>query len=78
MENFQDMADQFIDGRAAVQVDSGDSLGKVWTQLIQDAALRERMGNAARKIAERNRGAANRTVERIVPFIDPSAKGTSA
>jgi 3-deoxy-D-manno-octulosonic-acid transferase len=78
MENFQDMADQFIDGHAAVQVASADSLGKVWTQLIQDAGLRERMGKAAREIAERNRGATQRTLDRIAPLLDRQAKGTPA
>lgn len=73
MENFQDMADQFLDGHAAVQVPSAQSLGKVWTQLIQDEALRARMGQAARKIAERNRGAAQRTLDRVAPLIEPLA-----
>jgi len=72
MENFQDMADQFLDGHAAVQVPSAQSLGKVWTQLIQDESLRGRMGQAARKIAERNRGAAQRTLDRIAPLIASS------
>jgi 3-deoxy-D-manno-octulosonic-acid transferase len=78
MENFQDMADQFLDGHAAAQVASAESLGKVWTQLIQDAALRDLMGKAARKIAENNRGATNRTLDLIAPLLDAPAKGTSA
>src|ERR1700678_57532 len=78
MENFQDMADQFLDRRGAVQVASAESLGKVWMQLIQDTALRARMGNSAREVAELNRGATNRTLDLIAPLIDASAKGPSA
>jgi 3-deoxy-D-manno-octulosonic-acid transferase len=75
MENFQDMADQFLAGHAAVQVASAQSLGKAWAQLIENALLRERMGNAAREIAERNRGATNRTLDRISPLLHRTTKG---
>jgi 3-deoxy-D-manno-octulosonic-acid transferase len=75
MENFQDMADQFLDGHAAVQVASAQSLGKVWIQLIQDTTLRERIGKAAREIAERNRGATDRTLDRVSPLLVRTTKG---
>jgi 3-deoxy-D-manno-octulosonic-acid transferase len=77
MENFQDMADQFLDGHAGVQVASAESLGKVWIQLIQNTMLRETMGKAARGIAERNRGTAKRSLDRIAPLIDHAAKGAT-
>jgi len=70
MENFRDMAAQFLKARAAVQVTSGQQLGKVWAQLIEDNALRERMGRAARELSERNRGASARSLERIVSVLD--------
>jgi 3-deoxy-D-manno-octulosonic-acid transferase len=75
MENFQEMADQFLDGHAAVQVASAQSLGKVWTQLIESVSLRERLGSAAREIAARNRGATNRTLDRIAPLLQQTPKG---
>lgn len=75
MENFQEMADQFLDGHAAVQVASAQSLGKVWTQLIESVPLRERLGHAAREIAARNRGATNRTLERVAPLLQEKPKG---
>ncbi|MGA3300241.1 MAG: 3-deoxy-D-manno-octulosonic acid transferase [Candidatus Acidiferrales bacterium] len=78
MENFQDMADQFLDGRAGVQVASAQSLGKVWIQLIENSALRDAMGKSALAIAERNRGTAKRSLDRIVPLIDRAAKGPTA
>src|ERR1700722_5537337 len=76
MENFQDMADQFLNGHAAVQVSSAASLAKVWMQLIENQPLRAQIGTAARAIAERNRGAAQRTIERIELFIDQRPKAT--
>ena len=69
MENFRDMAAQFLKARAAVQVTSGQQLGEVWAQLIEDNALRERMGRAARELSERNRGATARSLERIVSML---------
>ena len=52
MENFRDMAAQFLAASAGVQVASGPQLGKVWVQLIEDNSLRERMGAAARELSE--------------------------
>ena len=76
MENFREMASQFLSARAGVQVASGQQLGKVWVQLIEDNALRERMGNAARALSERNRGATARSLDRIAAVLD--GRGQSA
>jgi 3-deoxy-D-manno-octulosonic-acid transferase len=65
MENFKDMADQFLDAHAGVQVTTGPGLGKVWIQLIEDTAMRQRMGAAARAISERDRGATERSLAHI-------------
>ena len=78
MENFQDMADQFLNGRAGVQVASAQGLGKTWIQLIENSALREAMGKSALTIAERNRGTAQRSLDRIAPLIENAAKGPGA
>jgi 3-deoxy-D-manno-octulosonic-acid transferase len=72
MENFQEMAEQFLSARAGIQVSSGTQLGKVWVQLIEDNATRERMGRAAREISERNRGATAKTIERITAILNSS------
>lgn len=76
MENFQEMAAQFLAAQAGVQVKSGQQLGKVWVRLIEDNALRERMGKAAQKLSERNRGATARVLGRIADVLD--AAGRSA
>jgi 3-deoxy-D-manno-octulosonic-acid transferase len=76
MENFRDMASQFLAAKAGVQVTSGQQLGKVWVQLIEDNPLRERMGKAARALSERNRGATARALGRIVEVIESKESAT--
>jgi len=76
MENFQGMAEAFLAARAGVQVSSGTQLGKVWVQLIEDDATRERMGRAAYEISERNRGATERTLERIIAILNSSSQSS--
>jgi 3-deoxy-D-manno-octulosonic-acid transferase len=76
MENFRDMAGQFLAARAGVQVQTAHQLGKVWVQLIEDDALRERMGRAARELSERNRGATARVLDCIAALLE--AEGRSA
>jgi 3-deoxy-D-manno-octulosonic-acid transferase len=76
MENFRDMASQFLSSKAAVQVSSGQQLGKVWVQLIEDTALRERMGKSARALSERNRGATARSLERIIAVMESKESST--
>jgi 3-deoxy-D-manno-octulosonic-acid transferase len=78
MENFREMADQFLDAHAGVQVTSGQGLGKVWIQLIRDDKMRERMGKSARVICERNRGATERSLDRIAGLLNGAAKGNAA
>jgi 3-deoxy-D-manno-octulosonic-acid transferase len=70
MENFREMAEQFMSAQAGVQVNSGDHLGRVWVQLIDDEALRRNAGEAARALAERNRGATARVTKRIAAVLE--------
>jgi 3-deoxy-D-manno-octulosonic-acid transferase len=72
MENFREMADQFLDAHAGVQVATGEQLGKVWVQLIENDAMRKHMGKAASEISERNRGATVRCLERIAAVLTDS------
>lgn len=75
MENFSEMAAQFLSAHAGVQVTSGPQLGKVWVQLIEDSPIRERMGAAARALSERNRGATERSLGRIAAVLDGKGPG---
>ncbi|MGB9068600.1 MAG: 3-deoxy-D-manno-octulosonic acid transferase [Candidatus Acidiferrales bacterium] len=70
MENFRDMAAQFLAAKGGIEVSSGEMLGKVWEQLVDDKSTRERMGAAARALSERNRGATARSLDRIAAVID--------
>jgi hypothetical protein len=56
-------------------VSSGESLGKAWMGLIEDHGLSERMGRAARKLVESNRGATARSLERIVAILEEHGSG---
>jgi 3-deoxy-D-manno-octulosonic-acid transferase len=70
MDNFREMAEQFLSAQAGVQVTSGEHLGRVWAQLIENSGLRERTGEAARALAERNRGATSRSLELIAAVLE--------
>jgi 3-deoxy-D-manno-octulosonic-acid transferase len=76
MENFSEMADEFLSARAGIQVSSGTQLGKACVQLIEDDATRERMGGAAYDISQRNRGATARTLEHITAILDGSRRSS--
>jgi 3-deoxy-D-manno-octulosonic-acid transferase len=76
MENFREMAAQFLSAHAGIQVRNSQQLGKVWVQLIEDDAARERIGKAARALSERNRGATARSLERIATILDASGTTT--
>ncbi len=75
MENFREMAAQFLRARAAVQAESGEHLGTVWAQLISDPEQSGKMGRAARELVERNRGATARSIERIAAILDGRRSG---
>jgi 3-deoxy-D-manno-octulosonic-acid transferase len=69
MDNFREMAEQFLSVQAGVQVNSGEHLGRVWVQLIENDGLRRKTGEAARSIAERNRGATVRVVDCVAAVL---------
>ncbi len=65
MENFHEMAADFLAARAAVQVANERELGDTWVELIRGEEERRRMGDAAKALVERNRGATAKSLERI-------------
>jgi 3-deoxy-D-manno-octulosonic-acid transferase len=70
MENFRDMAQEFVSDDAGIQVRTGEQLGNTWVKLIRDTAARERMGRKAKELAEKNRGATARTIEKVATILD--------
>ena len=69
MDSFREMSLQFLAAGVGIQVRSGEELGRVWVRLIEDKQVRERMGNAARQLIERSRGATNLAAARILETI---------
>jgi 3-deoxy-D-manno-octulosonic-acid transferase len=69
MENFRDMARQFRAEDAGVQVRSSNDLAQAWVKLIQDETLARRMGEKAKSVAQRNRGATQRCFARIEAIL---------
>lgn len=65
MQNFREIARQFLDAHAAVQAPSAAALGDAWLDLLADDPRRLAMGQAARELVERNRGATERVLERV-------------
>jgi 3-deoxy-D-manno-octulosonic-acid transferase len=72
MENFRDIAAEFRNAGAAVEVSSGEDLGRRWLELLEDPSRRESLGGTARRLVERNRGATERTIERLAVVLEES------
>jgi 3-deoxy-D-manno-octulosonic-acid transferase len=69
MENFQDVASTFLSRGAARQVHSPEDLGVAWIEMVQDRDGTSRMGDLARKLMDENRGATERTLQRVVAAL---------
>ena len=73
MENFQEIASEFLGAGAAVQVEDQSSLEAAIEGLLSDAARRAEMGRVARAIVEAHRGARDRTLAAIAEALPPAA-----
>ena len=69
MENFQEIADQFRSEAAMVQVGSVDELAQEVAGLLLDEARRHGLGERARELVGRNRGAVQRTVDSLAGLL---------
>ena len=69
MENFQEIADAFRAEGAMVQVGSADELGREVAALLLDEPRRRELGERARGLVGRNRGAVSRTTDALVPLL---------
>ncbi|HYL11074.1 MAG TPA: 3-deoxy-D-manno-octulosonic acid transferase [Candidatus Acidoferrales bacterium] len=76
MENFKEVAGDFLAAGAAVEVHSPEDLGVAWIELVKDAQRREQMGSVAKKLVESSRGATARALECIsLYFSRPDSSG---
>ena len=71
MENFAEIAEAFLRGQAAVQVQSPAELVSTIVRLTGDPVERARLGAAARALVEANRGAKPRTLAAIESLLPP-------
>jgi len=69
MENFRSMAAQFLSAQAAIEVKSAEELSGAWRGLLGDPTRAARMGERARDLANRNRGATAAVLEHIERVI---------
>jgi 3-deoxy-D-manno-octulosonic-acid transferase len=69
MENFREITRRFLSDDALVQVSTTEALGEEVAALILDEARRRSLGERAREVVERNRGALQRTVDALSDLV---------
>jgi 3-deoxy-D-manno-octulosonic-acid transferase len=69
MENFQEIADQFRSESAMVQVASPDELAREVADLLLDEGRRRELGERARDLVGRNRGAVSQTADALSSLL---------
>ncbi len=70
-DHCEESASLLVEAGAGVRVGSGEEFGRTVEALLQDHDSRERMGRAARRVMEENRGALQRTLDRIQGLLEP-------
>jgi 3-deoxy-D-manno-octulosonic-acid transferase len=79
MENFRDIAQLFLQAEAAVQIRDAHQLAPAALKLLEDGVGRQRMGEKAKQVLERESGATRRVLEHIRELLDagvPLGAGT--
>lgn len=77
MDNFRDMAREFLDAGAAVEVSDSAGLAREVGRLLEDTAARESMVDAGLGLLEKNRGATSLALAAIFRSPDGDARSTS-
>jgi len=70
MHNFRDMAAQFDSAGAWRRVPDAAGLGAAWREWLEVPAAAAGIGQRARALVERNRGAVARTLEVLAPVLE--------
>ncbi len=78
MQNFREIAEAFLAGRAAVQVRDAVDLEQTLRHLLTDADERARLGRAALNIVEANRGAKDKTLAVLTAVLPPASVNAGA
>ena len=66
MQNFNEMAEEFIRSNAALRVQSAEELRQAIEALVKDSVRRAALGAAAKKLMERHQGALRKNLEMIL------------
>jgi 3-deoxy-D-manno-octulosonic-acid transferase len=69
MQNFAEVAREFVEQKGAVQVRDAAELERVLGELLADESRREQLGRNALKVVHENLGAIDRTVDMIVKHL---------
>ncbi len=69
--NFRDAANRLVEAGGAVMVRDAAELERELAKLLEDAALRERMGAAAQRLVREQQGATGRTLD-VIDSVLPS------
>jgi len=69
MQNFAEIAEAFLAGNAAVQVQSGRELEDALIELLAEPEARVRLGDRARALVEANRGARERSLAAVAELL---------
>ena len=67
--NFEQIAQLFLEKDAAIQVDDADDLMKTISSLLLDDPKRQKLGENAKNLLEKHRGAIDRLMKLIIPNI---------
>lgn len=79
MDNFRDMAREFLEAGAAVEVADSAQLAREVARLLDDTAARESMVRAGLRLVEKNRGATSLALAAIFrPDADPPEPAPAA
>ena len=67
--NFEEISKQLLDNDASIQVANADELMRTINELLTNDLRRKELGANARKTFEDNKGAVNKTIDLIKPYI---------
>jgi 3-deoxy-D-manno-octulosonic-acid transferase len=70
MHNFRDIAQLFLQNDAAVQVSDAGELARALLELLSSPERRQRLGQAARKVLDEQRGATERVLQILAERLD--------
>lgn len=69
MWNFTEITSQLEEAGGALPIENGEALTKAVCKLLSDPEKRERLGDAARRVTERNRLAVDRALGALSPLV---------